>query len=285
MYSWKRRLCELASAVALRVDGHHILVYHSIVREPWNDPYEMTVSLSRFEEQVAVLSGAKVVALDAALPGGVSVTFDDGFSDNVALALPVLQRHEIPATLFVVVEAVQEGRFTHLPAPPAGRQWSAPATWNDLTEWVRMGLRVGLHGWEHTPFTTQMRHVLRSQLQRGVKTLEDRLGCPVEDLAYPYGDYRHCSPAIADLVGELGFKRAYTGVAGPNRSGTPRTLLRRVRVTEWDDARYMRRKIEGRFDFYGTYQWIRHLIVPRWTLNRQAGNQAASPESKDLHLG
>lgn len=252
----------MVSAVAPPVAGHHVLVYHSVVPEPWHDPYEMTVSVPRFEEQMAVLSrAAKVVSLDGAGPGCVSVCFDDGFADSVSRALPVLRHYRMVPTLFVIVEATERGRFTHLPAPPPGREWSAPATWNELAQWVGEGFRIGLHGWDHTSFTAHSLSDLRSQLRRAVSVLEDRLGYPVEDLAYPYGDYGHVGPRTAGLVRELGFKRAYTAIAGANRPSTSPMLLKRLRMTEWDSATFVRRKIEGRFAFYGAYQRLRYLVM------------------------
>jgi peptidoglycan/xylan/chitin deacetylase (PgdA/CDA1 family) len=41
----------------------------------------------------------------------VAVTFDDGFQDNLTVALPILKQHQWPATVFVTVEPVDTGRL------------------------------------------------------------------------------------------------------------------------------------------------------------------------------
>lgn len=50
------------------------------------------------------------VASGALRPGGLAsvVTFDDGYADNHALALPVLERHGVPAIFFIPTRRIEE---------------------------------------------------------------------------------------------------------------------------------------------------------------------------------
>jgi peptidoglycan/xylan/chitin deacetylase (PgdA/CDA1 family) len=260
-WCWKRTACEWVSGVMPPRRGHHVLVYHSIVAEPWNDAYEMTVSAERFTEQLRALNQrGGVVPLAAAGDTTVSLTFDDGFADNVTRALPRLVELGLPATLFVIVDAVGRTTFDFLPTAPPGRAWSAPVSWSALKDWTAAGLSIGLHGWDHTAFTELPATVLRERLERGKRTLEDRLGVPVDDVAYPYGDLKHFDARVLAVAAEAGFQRGYTAVAGPNGADTPAMALLRIRMTERDDPSFVRRKADGRFDFYGVYQVARHRL-------------------------
>lgn len=91
-----------------------ILNYHR-VNIPTSEADVLAVSVKHFEEQMRALRefyfpvrlGLLVnhgFELPRSMTGGkppVVVTFDDGYQDNLAHALPVLERFEIPATLFV----------------------------------------------------------------------------------------------------------------------------------------------------------------------------------------
>jgi peptidoglycan/xylan/chitin deacetylase (PgdA/CDA1 family) len=51
-----------------------------------------------------------VARLDAGMPGHmVSITFDDGYADNLEVAMPVLRRHQLPATIFVAARYLDGG--------------------------------------------------------------------------------------------------------------------------------------------------------------------------------
>jgi peptidoglycan/xylan/chitin deacetylase (PgdA/CDA1 family) len=88
-----------------------ILLYHRIA-EAMIDPFGVCVSPFQFEAQMAALSRfatpltlAEMVtgAKQGHLPDrAVAVTFDDGYVDNLTTALPILERYQIPATVFVV---------------------------------------------------------------------------------------------------------------------------------------------------------------------------------------
>ncbi|MFT3662362.1 MAG: polysaccharide deacetylase family protein [Gordonia sp. (in: high G+C Gram-positive bacteria)] len=95
-----------------------ILMYHCIT-ETDLDPWGICVSPAAFDEQMAVLSAARAGAdlgelrdpsSFTATGSKIAVTFDDGYADNLAAALPILERHEIPATVFVIGTAVGRTR-------------------------------------------------------------------------------------------------------------------------------------------------------------------------------
>ena len=103
-----RRL--LRRARSFLIGGAVILLYHR-VHDADFDPWLLGVSLKNFDdhmahlrERYAVLSLAELShALERGhVPrAGVAVTFDDGYADNLRNAKPILERHRVPATVFV----------------------------------------------------------------------------------------------------------------------------------------------------------------------------------------
>ncbi|HMQ29575.1 MAG TPA: polysaccharide deacetylase family protein [Chloroflexaceae bacterium] len=95
--------------------GALILVYHRVA-DVTLDPWSLAVSPARFAEQMEVLARVArpmpLPGLVAALregrvpPRAVAVTFDDGYLDNLLHAWPALERHEVPATVFIVTGQV-----------------------------------------------------------------------------------------------------------------------------------------------------------------------------------
>ena len=87
-----------------------ILTYHRVA-DLDRDPQLLVVSKARFEAQAAMLSTRyRVVSLSSLATDltkhrlqnrTVAITFDDGYADNLTNARPVLERHMLPATVFV----------------------------------------------------------------------------------------------------------------------------------------------------------------------------------------
>jgi peptidoglycan/xylan/chitin deacetylase (PgdA/CDA1 family) len=90
--------------------GSLILMYHR-VNDVDSDPWALCVQPNNFAEHLEVLRKEAVpLSLQAfvrahqerRLPHrAVAVTFDDGYADNLFNAKPILERFEIPATIFV----------------------------------------------------------------------------------------------------------------------------------------------------------------------------------------
>lgn len=97
------------------------LIYHEVFPPGGRRPHTSTqISLADFEAQIAfVASRCRVMEADAFVTGLVAgrlppraclVTFDDGYADNVEVALPVLERHGVPALFFISSGYVKSGR-------------------------------------------------------------------------------------------------------------------------------------------------------------------------------
>jgi peptidoglycan/xylan/chitin deacetylase (PgdA/CDA1 family) len=87
-----------------------ILAYHRVA-DLACDPQLLAVTPHHFAEHVQVLRNechpirlhdlSTALCDGRSLPRGVIVTFDDGYADNLINAKPVLERYDVPATVFV----------------------------------------------------------------------------------------------------------------------------------------------------------------------------------------
>jgi peptidoglycan/xylan/chitin deacetylase (PgdA/CDA1 family) len=109
-----------AFELAARPSGAIILMYHSVAADdaaPFVDPRNR-LSPAMFERQMAFLSAHRRVVplsqlVDEIASGGtppagtVCITFDDGYLDNLTVAAPILEKHRLPATLFLATGYVE----------------------------------------------------------------------------------------------------------------------------------------------------------------------------------
>lgn len=99
--------------------GAVVLLYHRVF-EPRSDPQNLCVSPQHFSEQMEYirkylepmsLQGLAQSFKDTQLPKrAVVVTFDDGYADNLHNAKALLERYEVPGTVFVTTGYVEQER-------------------------------------------------------------------------------------------------------------------------------------------------------------------------------
>lgn len=92
-----------------------ILMYHRVTNLE-SDPWQLNVTPNRFEEHIQVLKKygrlvrfREIVKNRKCFSLGkkeITITFDDGYVDNFINAKPILERYGIPATFFIISEAV-----------------------------------------------------------------------------------------------------------------------------------------------------------------------------------
>ena len=133
--------------------GALILGYHSISQTS-GDVYRDNVSAENFAEHLEVLSkfthplslSNLVQHLQAGSlpPKSVALTFDDGYADNLYVARPLLEKYEIPATIFIctgyaggefwwdeldrlIISSTADLGALHLQVGESRFQWDLPA--------------------------------------------------------------------------------------------------------------------------------------------------------------
>ncbi|MFH8450526.1 polysaccharide deacetylase family protein [Streptomyces fungicidicus] len=168
-----------------------VAMYHS-VGDCSDDPYRITVTPERLERQLAWLRrhglrGVSVAELLAARAEGrgrglVGLTFDDGYTDFLTDALPMLRRFHCGATLFVL-----PGRLGGDNAwDPLGPR-KPLLTADGIRRVAGEGVEIGSHGLTHVDLTRADDTTLTEEVAVSRARLEELTGAPVTGFCYPYG--------------------------------------------------------------------------------------------------
>ncbi|WP_067481469.1 polysaccharide deacetylase family protein [Actinomadura hibisca] len=184
-----------------------VLMYHSIKARPPRGTAALAVSPGAFADQMALLAerGFTPVPFSAlggpGLPGKpIVITFDDGYADFHEHALPVLERHGFPATVFVTT-----GWLADAGPDAAGRPLDTMMAWSQVREAAAHGVEVGGHSHSHPQLDQLGDAALREELIRNKGLLEERLGGPVTTMAYPFG---YSSARVRRAVRAAGYDSA-----------------------------------------------------------------------------
>jgi peptidoglycan/xylan/chitin deacetylase (PgdA/CDA1 family) len=154
------------------------------------------------------------------------ITFDDGYEDNFTHGLPVLERHGVPATIFIVTGDV--GR-KDVVWDEAGEKLPADMlTWSMLAELQARGWEIGSHGDRHEHLDRREYTEQQISVCHSVCAIEDRLGTVPISFAYPYGAFNENTKKT---LRQFGLRFAVTTIApGPHDQQVDLLELRRVPI-------------------------------------------------------
>ncbi len=217
-----------------------VLMYHDISESESDRAY--TVSMRALDAALDVAT----VETDGRIP--CRLTFDDGRLGTYLHALPLLAAKGVETTLFVTV------RFLGLP----GFMEAAM-----VREWHAAGQRVGSHALTHRALTAMHERDARIELRESRLRLEDMIGAPVTEFAFPGGNE---SRAVRELAFEAGYSRLYTSV--PNFARVGERVLPRFAMRSRTSTSAVSVLRSGRIPvaFVGD--------VCRWALRRSLGDRA-----------
>ncbi len=230
-----------------------ILCYHSV--DPcWTSP--LAVTPEEFERQCAWLARHRtVVPLDVALDhmdargllprGMVALTFDDGFLELRENVFPILERHGLPATTFLVAATLtDEGhRVDWVDTAPT---WQLRTLTSDhVLEARERGFAFASHSWTHRTLPDLEADDCLDDLRESRVFLEDLLEQPVPYLAYPRGKH---DAMVRDATERAGYSH---GLALPEAPEAPGPYaVPRAGVFPGNSEKVLRAKTSRRYQVF-----------------------------------
>jgi peptidoglycan/xylan/chitin deacetylase (PgdA/CDA1 family) len=187
-----------------------------------------------FKRYFTVLSLSEQLAASKAgrdVGGTISITFDDGYKDNIEVAAPILKKCGLPATFFVTTGFIESKTIPfwdqHLPKQPG---WMS---WNDVRALRRQGFEIGNHTVTHLDMGTASPEQIRNELAVSQCKLTAELGAAPQLFAYPFGGREHISALARGLVREAGLECCVACHGGVNAIVADPFELNRIGIAEW----------------------------------------------------
>jgi peptidoglycan/xylan/chitin deacetylase (PgdA/CDA1 family) len=103
-------------------------------------------------------------------------------------------------------------------------------TWEQIHTMHRAGIAFGSHTLSHPVVSQLAPRELERELAESKLLLEERLGDPVKDFAFPFGKVSDCGVAALEMLSRCGYRSAVTTVPGVNTPQINRYELRRLQV-------------------------------------------------------
>jgi len=210
-----------------------VIYYHRVAD---HTPNGWTISNAQFRREIDWLeANFDLVSLDEAqrrvrvgnTRAAVSITFDDGYTENCDQALPLLISRRIPCTYFVTSHHTLKGE--PFPHDTAVGKPLRPNTTEQLASLAAAGIDIGGHTRTHADLgkiTSESR--LADEIVGGRDDLEQALGIAIRHFAFPYGMHNNLNAAAFRIAEEAGFAGVCSAYGGYNLPGDDAFHLQRI---------------------------------------------------------
>jgi peptidoglycan/xylan/chitin deacetylase (PgdA/CDA1 family) len=204
--------------------------------------------LASGEVQVAPLECLHTLPADR---HAVAITFDDGFQNFADIAWPLLKRHEMPVTVFVVTHHVGTNNAwggkdeRGIPTLPL-------MTWDTIRTLVDDGLTLGSHGRTHAHLPGLDDAVLAEEVRGSADDIQRAISVRPGSFCFPFGEFDQRAVALARATYDVAVTTEFATVpAEPDLHRLPRL-----------DAYYYRGL--GRLGGWGSRSFERDVAVRRF---------------------
>ena len=227
-----------------------------------------TVNPKYFEQQIVhLVRNYDVIPLNKIFSknkNAVVLTFDDGYKNNLKFAYPILQKYNLPATLFITYDFIDKNVFTwwdrleysgkkvnvkklkslhpneiekevfNITSLNKNSKKSSQydfMNWNDIKK-ISDVFEIGSHTLTHPILPTISLKEAQKEIFESKKEIEKRIGKKISSFAYPNGNYNR---DLIKSVKKAGYNYAVIYEKG-NNTIRDRLNLHRIGINVRDDT-------------------------------------------------
>lgn len=228
--------------------GHSVILLYHRVADVCDDPFKLSVSIKNFRQQIKFLSEKyKIIPLSELIEklknkklqkNEISLTFDDGYADNLYNVLPILEEFSSPATVFITSGMIGKKEPYYWDKATSKEDRGRSMLLEELKTLSRSPLiEIGTHTENHPLLSSLIIEKQEEEIKNSKKMIEIMIGKEIKGFAYPFGSINSFSKETVQRVKKSGFEfacstRAMRVFNFSNIYAVPRIIIRNWNVEE-----------------------------------------------------
>ena len=131
----------------------------------------------------------------------IAISFDDGFENFYTGGMPILKKHNVTASVFLVADCIGK---TNQWCIEQGDVTERMMTVEQIQEGREQGVEFGSHTITHPNLPKCTDELAASEIVESKDRIEKMVGFPVDWFSYPYGYYGDRDKKLVEEAGYLG---------------------------------------------------------------------------------
>jgi peptidoglycan/xylan/chitin deacetylase (PgdA/CDA1 family) len=163
-----------------------ILMYHQVLPRSIAYKNDLIVTVENLDEQLIYIKNNfktvffKDLETSRSIENKIILTFDDGYYNNLQYLLPLLEKHQLKATIFIPTEFIQND---------LNAEEKVYMNFDEIRSLPPNLVEIALHSHSHKNFSQLTLSEAEADLLKNIETLEQNQISFTKVLAYPYGKF------------------------------------------------------------------------------------------------
>ncbi|MFC0429015.1 polysaccharide deacetylase family protein [Chryseobacterium scophthalmum] len=181
MVQFLKRVLGLSKKESIR-----ILMYHQILPQSIAYKNDLIVTVENLEEQLIYIKNNfktvffKDLEASKSIENKIILTFDDGYYNNLQYLIPLLEKHQLKATIFIPTEFIQNN---------LNGEERVYMNFDEIKSLNPDLVEIALHSHSHKNFSQMTLSEVEADLLKNIESLEQNKINFTKVLAYPYGKF------------------------------------------------------------------------------------------------